>query len=136
MSLLAPLGNAIHDVAGSVDRVAFVDVVVVAKDGSLAAWSIGDGRRLPGIPPGRVRTGGVFQCGIRGNAVPTIGLAAGFPWAAACHETTVTVWDLELGEPLASFTADSVVEACAFDGNASRIAIGTVSGQMHILGVQ
>jgi len=137
--LVGPAGAAVlGDLPGGADVAVSPDhrrVAVVGRD-EVAIWEIEDGRRLAGIPGERLRTTGVYQCGIRGNPLPTLSLAAGIPWAAACNEATVTVWDLESGEPLASFTADGVIEACSFDDHVTRLAVGTVAGETHILGIE
>jgi WD40 repeat protein len=51
---------------------------------------------------------------------------------SAAGNWTITVWDLDIGSPVASFTADSAAQCCAF-ASPTMIVAGDAMGKVHLL---
>jgi hypothetical protein len=51
---------------------------------------------------------------------------------SASSDKMVKVWDLELGQPLATFSADAALRCCAFAGTQTLLA-GDVVGHVYFL---
>ncbi|NMG19293.1 WD40 repeat domain-containing protein [Brasilonema bromeliae] len=49
------------------------------------------------------------------------------------EDNTLKVWNLETGEVIASFTADSALMCCAVAPDGVTIAAGEVTGRIHFL---
>lgn len=55
---------------------------------------------------------------------------------SASGDHTLKVWDLERGRELATFTAESLFNCCAFTGNGNTVIAGDDLGRVHLLVVE
>jgi WD40 repeat protein len=96
-------------------------VVTASMDNSLKVWDLDTGRLQRTLEGHTGSISGVARFPAREFVVST------------SYDQTVRVWDLASGEPVASFTAESMPMCCAAAPDNVTIVAGDVSGSVHIL---
>ena len=132
-------------------------LALVSSEGDLTCWDLADGRRID-LAPKRVSlfsmaTGGACMYGDDDDGLYLLDIAAGstelvgrhpgvsglafclaLNVAASCGEDrTLRVWDTLRLKPLAAFTLETQIGACAMSPDGSTVVVGDELGHVHFI---